>query len=56
MDAWDAYIHICNTQYDLEGLRTHISNIWNSEVRDRDYLLATKRFVLQRLEEKMNSL
>jgi hypothetical protein len=56
MDAWDAYIHICNTQRDLEGLRNHIVNVWNSEVRDRDYLMATQRFVLQRLEEKMNSL
>ncbi len=56
MDAWDAYIHICNTQRDLEGLRNHIVNVWNSEVRDRDYLMATKRFVLQRLEDKMNSL
>jgi len=56
MDAWDAYIHICNTQDDLEDLRNHIVNTWDSEVRERDYLLATQRFVLQRLEEKMNSL
>ena len=56
MDAWDAYIRICNTPRDLEGLRSHIVSVWNSEVRDRDYLLATQRFVLQRLEEKKNSL
>ena len=56
MDAWDAYIHICNTQDDLEDLRDYIFNVWDREVRDRDYLLATQRFVLQRLEEKMSSL
>lgn len=56
MDAWDAYIHICNTRRDLEGLRSHIIHIWNAGVRDQDYLLATQRFVLQRLEEKLNSL
>lgn len=56
MDAWYAYIHICNTQRDLEGLRSHIINVWDSGERDRDYLLATQRFVLQRLEEKINSL
>jgi hypothetical protein len=56
MEAWDAYIHICNTQNDLEGLRNHIVDVWNSGVRDRDYLLATQRFVLQRLDEKINSL
>ena len=56
MDAWDAYIHISNTLDDLEDLRSHIVNMWDSNVRDRDYLLATRRFVLQRLDEKMNSL
>ena len=56
MDAWNAYIHISNTHRDLEGLRKHIIKVWNSGVRDSDYLLATQRFVLQRLEEKRNSL
>lgn len=56
IDAWDAYIYICNTESDLEDLREYIISIWDSSVRDRDYLLATRRFVLQRLEEKMNSL
>lgn len=56
LDAWDAYIHTCHTQDDLEELRNHIVNLWDSEVREQDYLLATQRFVLHRLEEKMNSL
>jgi hypothetical protein len=56
MEAWDAYIFITNTQDDLEDLRNHIVHVWASKVRDRDYLHATERFVLQRLEEKMNSL
>lgn len=56
MDAWDAYISITNTQNDLEDLRNHIVQIWDSKVRDRDYLRATQRFVLQRLDEKMRSL
>jgi hypothetical protein len=56
MEAWDAYIHICETQNDLEDLRKQIINIWNSGVWERDYLLATQRFVLQHLEKKMDSL
>jgi len=56
VDAWNAYIHICSTPSDLEVLRKHTLNVWNSKVRDRDYLFATQRFVLQRLEEKRNSL
>lgn len=56
MEAWSAYIHTCNTQNDLEQLRDHVLDIWQTRVRNNDYLLATQRFVLQRLEEKMNSL
>lgn len=56
VDAWNAYIRISNSQRELEGLRSHIINVWDAKVRERDYLLATQRFVLQRLEEKMNSL
>ena len=56
MDAWDAYISISNTEDDLKDLRSHIVHTWDSKVRDSDYLLATQRFVLQRLDEKMRSL
>jgi Tfp pilus assembly protein PilF len=55
VDAWAAYIHICNTERDLKQLRDYIINTWKTRVHN-DYLLATKRFVLQRLEEKMSSL
>ena len=55
VDAWNAYIHICNTEYDLRRLRGYIVNVWNTRVQN-DYLFATKRFVLQRLDEKINSL
>ena len=55
VDAWAAYIHICDTEQDLNQLRSYIINVWKTRVHN-DYLLATKRFVLQRLEEKMSSL
>jgi hypothetical protein len=56
VDAWDAYIRICTTRGDLEGLRLYITKVWETRVRDRDYLQATQRFVLQRLDEKLNAL
>ena len=56
VEAWDAYISICSTQNDLEGLKNHITDVWDTRVRDRDYLFATQRFVLQRLEEKLRDL
>jgi len=55
VDAWAAYIHICNTENDLKQLRNHVIKVWKTRVHN-DYLFATKRFVLQRLEEKMSSL
>jgi len=56
VEAWDAYINTCKTEHDFELLRSHILDIWQTRVRNNDYLLATQRFVLQRLDEKMNSL
>jgi len=56
VEAWDAYISICSTRNDLEGLRSHIFSVWETRVRDHDYLLATQRFVLQRLDDKLEEL
>ncbi|MCX6060359.1 MAG: hypothetical protein NTW69_19710 [Chloroflexi bacterium] len=56
VDAWDAYIRICTTQRDLEGLKNYIATIWETRVQDQDYLQATQRFILQRVDEKMSSL
>jgi Flp pilus assembly protein TadD len=56
VEAWDAYISICKTRHDLEGLRNHIVKVWETRVRDHDYLYATQRFVLQRLDDKLENL
>jgi tetratricopeptide (TPR) repeat protein len=56
VDAWNAYMGICTTRRDLEGLKNYIATIWDTQVRDQDYLHATQRFVLHRVDEKMNSL
>ena len=56
VDAWNAYIQICETAGELEQLRQYIHNVWKKHVRGNDYLFATQRFVLQRLDEKLNSL
>jgi hypothetical protein len=55
VDAWDAYIRICTTQRDLESLKNRIMNIWETRVHD-DYLQATQRFILQRVDDKISSL
>jgi len=56
LDAWNAYIRICTTRNDLEHLRKHVVQIWETRVRDHDYLQAQQRFVLQRLDEKLDTL
>ena len=56
VEAWDAYIHICTTRRDLEGLKNYIARVWETRVRDEDYLQATQRFILQRVDEKMSRL
>ncbi len=56
VDAWDAYIRICTTRRDLESLKGYIANVWETRVRDQDYLQATQRFILQRVDEKISSM
>ena len=56
LDAWNAYIRICTTRNDLEHLRNHVVKTWETRVREQDFLQAQQRFVLQRLDEKLNTL
>jgi hypothetical protein len=55
VEAWNAYIRSCKTRRELESLRNNIIRVWKTRVRD-DYLHAKQRFVLQRLDEKLNAL
>lgn len=55
VEAWDAYIRSCSTRNQLEELRDHITDTWESRVQD-DFLFATRRFVLQRLNERMKGI
>ena len=53
MEAWDAYLRMCSTRGDFEGLKNYIKMIWETRVRDEDYLMAMQRFLLQRVDERM---
>ncbi len=53
MEAWDAYLRMCSTRGDFEGLKSYIKMIWETRVRDEDYLMAMQRFLLQRVDERM---
>jgi len=56
MEAWDAYMRMCSTQGDFEGLKNYIRIIWETRVRDEDYLMAMQRFLLQRVDERMQGI
>jgi hypothetical protein len=54
--AWEAYIGTLNTQPELERLKGMVQAIWESHVRDQDFLMANRRYILRRLDERINSL
>ena len=56
VEAWDAYMRICTTRRDLEVLKHYIAKVWDTRVRDQDYLHAKERFILQRVDERMSSM
>ena len=54
--AWEAYMGTRNTRAELEGLKGMVQAIWASHVRDQDFLMANQRYILRRLDERINSL
>lgn len=56
MDAWDAYMRMCTTPGDYELLKNYIRRIWATRVHDDDYLLAMQRFLLQRVDDRIQSI
>jgi hypothetical protein len=54
--AWEAYICTLTTRSELEGLKGMVQSIWESHVRDQDFLMANRRYLLRRLDERINSL
>ena len=54
--AWEAYICTLTTRPELEGLKGMVQAIWESHVRDQDFLMANKRYLLRRLDERINNL
>ena len=54
--AWEAYISTRSTRSELEGLKEMVQVIWESHVRDQDFLMANKRYILRRLDERINNL
>lgn len=56
VDAWNAYMRTCQSRGELESLKDYICRVWDAHVGDQDYMRATQRYVLQRVDERIHSL
>jgi hypothetical protein len=54
--AWEAYISTLSTRSEIEKLKEVVHAIWESHVRDQDFLMANRRYILRRLDEHMENL
>ena len=56
IEAWEVYINTYDSAHDLENLKGVVESIWESGVRDMDYLNANRRYILRRIDEHIASL
>lgn len=56
IEAWDAYISTFDTASDLEQLKDAVESIWESRVREGDYLNANRRYILRRINDRIAGL
>jgi len=55
IEAWEVYITTCTTASDLENLKDAVETIWKSSVQGKDYLNANRRYILRRIEERIEA-
>ncbi|HSG46038.1 MAG TPA: hypothetical protein VLA72_23100 [Anaerolineales bacterium] len=56
IEAWDILIRTYSTVSDLEELKGEVNVIWKSRVRGKDYLNSNRRYILRRINERIDSL
>jgi hypothetical protein len=56
IEAWEVYIGTFDSASDLERLKDSVDSIWESQVREKDYLNANRKYILRRLDERIGSL
>ena len=54
--AWEAYIDTINTRSEAERIKEFVQVIWETHVRDRDFLMANRRYILRRLDEQIKKM
>ncbi len=54
--VWEAYIDTLRTRSELERFKGIVQVIWEAYVRDQDFLMANRRYILRRLDEHINNL
>ena len=56
IEAWEVYIGTFDKSSDLEQLKDAVESIWEAGVREKDYLNANRRYILRRINERIESL
>ena len=56
IEAWEMYICMFNDRSELENLKKKIFRIWKSCVRDKDYLMANRTYILRYLDKRIENL
>jgi len=56
IEAWNVYISTFDDRSDLEDLKDMVESIWESMVREKDYLRANRNHILRRVNERIASL
>jgi hypothetical protein len=56
IEAWELYISTIDEASELEELKDSVESLWASGVRAKDYLDANRRFILRRINERIDSL
>ncbi len=56
IEAWELYISTVETTSELENLKDTVESIWESGAQAMDYLDANRRYILRRINERINTL
>jgi hypothetical protein len=56
IEAWELYISTVDTTSELEQLKGSVESIWDAGAQEMDYLDANRRYILRRIDDRIESL
>jgi len=56
IEAWELYISTIETVSELQQLTHFVESIWDAGAQDNDFLDANRRYILRRINQRIQSL